>query len=73
MNNFKNIRVMVIFMFLVLILIIFVLTYMYCTERKIAGRYNAIASEFGKWFMDLQKECELMKSKIECIEKTLKK
>lgn len=58
---------------LFLVFIIFVLVYMYCTERKIAERYKSIASDFGKEFNDLQKECELMKSKIEGIEKTAKK
>ena len=46
---------------------------MYCTERKIAERYKAIAHEFYKEFKDLQKECELMKSKIKGIKKTAKK
>ena len=46
---------------------------MYCTERKIAVRYKAIASDFGKEFKELQNECELMKSKIEVIENTEKK
>ena len=64
---------MVIYLFLVFIFIIVVLAYMYCTERKIAERYKAIASDFGKEFNDLQKECELMKSKIKCIENTTKK
>ena len=61
---------MVIYLFLV---IIFVLAYMYCMERKIAERYKAIESDFGKEFKDLQKECELMKNKIKGIEKTAKK
>ena len=46
---------------------------MYCTERKIAERYKDIASDFNKGLKDLQKECDLMKSKIEGIEKTAKK
>ena len=58
---------------LFLVFIIFVLVYMYCTERKIAERYKAIASDFGKEFKDLQKECEFMKSKIKGIKKTAKK
>lgn len=62
---------MVIYLFLVFI--IFVLAYMYGTERKIDERYKAIASDFGKEFKDLQKECELMKSKIKGIKKTAKK
>ena len=62
---------MVIYLFLVFI--IFVLVYMCCTERKIAERYKAIANEFGKEFNDLQKECELTKSKIKVIKKTAKK
>lgn len=61
---------MVIFMFLVLI--IFVLAYMYCTERKIAERYKDIAHELDKEVAELQKECELMKSKIKRIKKTAK-
>lgn len=61
---------MVIFLFLVFIIV--VLAYMYCTERKIAERYKAIANDYGKGFKDLQKECELMKSKIKGIEKTKK-
>ena len=61
---------MVIYLFLVFI--IFVLACMYGIERKIAERYKAIASDFGKEFKELQKECELMKSKIKCIEKTAK-
>ena len=60
---------MVIYLFLVFII---VLAYMYCTERKIAERYKAIANDYGKGFKDLQKECELMQSKIEGIEKTTK-
>lgn len=63
---------MVIYLFLVFIFIVVVLAYMYCTERKIAERYKAIAHKFDKEFKDLQKECELMKSKIEGIEKTKK-
>ena len=58
---------------LFLVFIIFVMVYMCCTERKIVERYKAIASDFGKGFKDLQKECELMKSKIKGIEKTAKK
>ena len=59
--------------YLILVFIIVVLAYMYCTERKIAERYKDIASDFGKEFNELQNECELMKSKIEGIEKTAKK
>lgn len=62
---------MVIYLFLVFIVV--VLAYMYCMERKIAERYKAIAQEFDKEFNDLQKECELMKSKIKGIKKTAKK
>lgn len=62
---------MVIYLFLVFIIV--VLAYMYCTERKIAERYKAIASDFDKEVKDLQKEGELMKSKIKGIEKTAKK
>ena len=36
--------------YLILVFIIVVLAYMYCTERKIAVRYKAIASDFGKEF-----------------------
>ena len=61
---------MVIYLFLVFI--IFVMVYMYCMERKIAVRYKAIASDFGKEFKELQNECELMKSKIKGIKKTAK-
>ena len=61
---------MVIYLFLVFI--IFVLSYMYGMERKITERYKDIASDFGKEFKDLQKECELMKSKIKGIKKTAK-
>lgn len=61
---------MVIYLFLVFIIV--VLAYMYCTERKIAERYKAIASDFDKEVKELQKECELMKSKIKGIEKTTK-
>ena len=61
---------MVIYLFLVFI--IFVLAYMYGMERKIAERYKAMAHEFHKEFKDLQKECELMESKIKGIEKTAK-
>ena len=70
MLKHKNIRVMVIYLFLVFIIV--VLAYMYCTERKIAERYKAIASDFDKEVKELQKECELMKSKIKGIEKTAK-
>lgn len=59
--------------YLILVLIIVVLAYMYGMERKFAERYKSIAHEFGKEFKDLQKECELMKSKIKGIEKTAKK
>ena len=62
---------MVIYLFLVFIIV--VLVYMYCTERKIAERYKAIAQKFDKEFKDLQKECELMQIKIKGIEKTTKK
>ena len=58
--------------YLILVFIIVVLAYMYCTERKIAERYKAIASDFGKEFKELQNECELMKSKIKGIKKTAK-
>lgn len=61
---------MVIYLFLVFI--IFVLAYMYGMERKIAERYKDIAHEFDKEVNDLQKECELMKSKIKGIKKTAK-
>lgn len=57
---------------LFLVFIIFVLAYMYCMERKIAERYKSIAHEFDKEVKDLQKECELMKSKIKGIKKTAK-
>lgn len=59
--------------YLILVFIIVLLAYMYCVERKIAERYKAITHEFDKEFKDLQKECELMKSKIKGIEKTMKK
>ena len=49
------------------------LVYMYCTERKISDRYKAIAHDFDKEVNDLQKECELMKSKIKGIKKTANK
>ena len=62
---------MVIYLFLVFIIV--VLVYMYCTERKIAERYKAISHEFDKEINELQKECELMKSKIKGIKKTAKK
>lgn len=62
---------MVIYLFLVFIIV--VLAYMYCTERKIAERYKAIASDFDKEIKDLQKECESVKSKIKGIKKTAKK
>ena len=55
-----------------LVFIIFVLAYMYGMERKIAERYKAIASDFGKEFKERQNECELMKSKIKGIKKTAK-
>lgn len=61
---------MVICLFLVFIIVL--LAYMYGMERKFVERYKSIAHEFDKEFKDLQKECELMKSKIECIEKTTK-
>ena len=59
--------------YLILVFIIVVLAYMYCTERKIAVRYNAIASDFGKEFNELQNECEFMKRKIKGIKKTANK
>lgn len=62
---------MVIYLFLVFIIV--VLVYMYCTERKFAERYKAIAHELDKEFKELQKECELMEIKIKDIEKTAKK
>lgn len=62
---------MVIYLFLVFIIVL--LAYMYCMERKIAERYKAISHEFDKEVKDLQKECDLIKSKIEGIEKTTKK
>lgn len=62
---------MVIYCFLVFIIV--VLAYMYCMERKIAERYKSIAHEFDKEVKELQKECELMKSKIKGIKKTAKK
>lgn len=58
--------------YLILVFIIVVLAYMYGMERKFVERYKSIAHEFDKEFKDLQKECELMKSKIEGIEKTAK-
>ena len=61
---------MVIYLFLVVIIV--VLAYMYVMERKIAERYNTISHEFDKEVKELQKECELMKSKIEGIKKTAK-
>lgn len=61
---------MVIYLFLVFIIVVMV--YMYCTERKIAERYKAIAHKFDKDVLELQKECELMKSKIKVIKKTAK-
>ena len=61
---------MVIYLFLIFIIV--VLAYMYGMERKIAERYKAIASDFGKEFKELQNECELMKSKIKGIKKTAK-
>ena len=62
---------MVIYLFLVFIIV--VLAYMYCMERKISERYKAIAHEFDKEVKELQKECELMKSKIKGIKKTANK
>lgn len=61
---------MVIYLFLFFIIV--VIAYIYGIERKIAERYKSIAHKFDKEFKDLQKECELMKSKIEGIEKTAK-
>lgn len=61
---------MVIYLFLVFIIV--VLAYMYCTERKIAERYKAIANEFDKEVTKLRKECELAKSKRKGIKKTKK-
>ena len=61
---------MVIYLFLVFI--IFVLAYMYGMERKIAERYKSITHEFDKEINELQKEFELMKSKIKGIKKTAK-
>lgn len=62
---------MVIYLFLVFIIV--VLAYMYGMERKIAERYKSIAHDFNKDVKELQKECELMKSKIEGIKKTVNK
>lgn len=62
---------MVIYLFLVFIII--VIAYIYGIERKIAERYKAIAHDFDKEVKELQKECDLMKSKIKGIEKTTKK
>lgn len=64
---------MVIYLFLVFIVV--VLAYMYCTERKIAERYKAIAHEFDKEVTKLRKECESVKSKLtrKGIKKTSKK
>lgn len=62
---------MVIYLFLVFIVV--VLVYIYCTERKIAERYKAIAHELDREVTKLRKECELMKSKIKGIKKTAKK
>ena len=62
---------MVIYLFLVFIVV--VLAYMYCTERKIAERYKAIASDLDKEVTELRKECELAKSKRKGIKKTAKK
>lgn len=53
---------MVIYLFLVFIIV--VLAYMYCTERKIAERYKAIAHELDREVTKLRKECELAKSKL---------
>lgn len=61
---------MVIYLFLVIIIV--VLSYMYGTERKISERYKAIAHEFDKEIKELQKECDLMKSKIKVTKKTAK-
>ena len=61
---------MVIYLFLVFIIV--VLAYLCYTERKIAERYKLIAHKFYKEFKDLQKECELTKSKIKVIKKTAK-
>lgn len=61
---------MVIYLFLVFIIVM--LAYMYGMERKIAERYKAISSDFGKEVKELQKECEFMKSKIKGIKKTAK-
>lgn len=64
---------MVIYLFLVFIIV--VLAYMYCTERKIAERYKAIAHDLDKEVTELRKECELAKSKLtrKGIKKTSKK
>lgn len=53
---------MVIYLFLVFIVV--VLAYMYCTERKIADRYKAIAHDLDEEVTKLRKECELAKSKL---------
>ena len=60
---------MVIYCFLVFIIV--VLVYMYCTERKIAERYKAIANDYGKEFKDLQKECQALRDKINELEEQL--
>ena len=60
---------MVIYLFLVFI--IFVLAYMYGMERKIAERYKAMASDFGKEFNYLQKECQALRDKINELEEQL--
>lgn len=60
---------MVIYLFLVFIIV--VLAYMYCTERKIAERYKAIANDYGKEFKDLQKECQALLDKINKLEEQL--
>lgn len=60
---------MVIYLFLVFI--IFVLASMYGIERKIAERYKAIASDYGKEFNDLQKECQALRDKINKLEEQL--
>ena len=60
---------MVIYCFLVFIIV--VLAYMYCTERKIAERYKAIANDYGKEFNDLQKECQALRDKINELEEQL--
>lgn len=61
---------MVIYLFLVFIVV--VLAYMYCTERKIAERYKAIAHDLDEEVTELRKECESVKSKRKGIKKTKK-